>query len=153
MTRKKTATPVILTKVRIQGTTHRPPNRAPTLPQPHRPSYAATVQHPETPVTRTLLLASLSMLPILAGCTADRQREKPVLTARAVARIAAQCGAVRSKFHPGRTDLPSADFTLRAGDDGDAESSPAVRCIGTALDAYRHAYFGFRPDTAPPPSS
>ncbi len=152
MTRENTATPVILTKVRIQDTTHRP-NRASTLPRPRRPSYAATAPHPETPVTRTLLLASLSMLPILAGCAAHRQGEKPVLTARAVARIAAQCGAVRSKFHPGRTGLPSADFTLRAGDDGDAESSPAVRCIGTALDAYRHAYFGFRPDTAPPPSS
>ena len=144
--------PVILTKVRIQDTTHRPQPRidaSATTPSVLR----CNVQHPETPVTRTLLLASLSMLPILAGCAADRRGEKPVLTARAVARIAAQCGAVRSKFHPGRTDLPSADFTLRAGDDGDAESSPAVRCIGTALDAYRHAYFGFRPDTAPPPSS
>ena len=102
---------------------------------------------------RTLALAMLTTLPLLAGCAAGRHAEKPVLTARAVAQIATHCGAVRGKFRPSRTQLRSADFTLHADDQGDAQSSPTVRCIGTALDAYRHDYFGFAPEAEATPSS
>ncbi|MBP2514254.1 hypothetical protein [Sphingomonas sp. PvP018] len=102
---------------------------------------------------RTLALAMLTTLPLLAGCAAGPHAEKPVLTAHAVAQIATRCGAVRGKFRPSRTELPSADFTLHADDQGDAQSSPTVRCIGTALDAYRHDYFGFAPEAEATPSS
>jgi len=102
---------------------------------------------------RPLARAMLTILPLLTGCATGRHAEKPVLTAHAVTQIATRCGAVRGRFRPSRTTLPSADFTLRADDQGDAQSSPTVRCLGTALDAYRHDYFGFAPETKTTPSS
>lgn len=83
----------------------------------------------------------------LTGCAAGRAG-KPLLTAAASNRIAKQCGAVRSEYSRGKRDLPSATFILKADEVVPEDGlSPTVRCIGMELNSYRHAGFGFRPNS------
>lgn len=82
----------------------------------------------------------------LIGCVTDRT-QKPLLTDSASRAIAARCGAVSSEFHRLKRDLPFASFVISKSEMvPEDEVSPTVRCLGIALDAYRHSMLSFAPE-------
>ncbi|WP_374132518.1 hypothetical protein [Sphingomonas sp. 28-62-20] len=69
------------------------------------------------------------------------------MTASASRNIASSCGAVGSEFHRSKGDLPFATFIISKKEVvPDDQVSPTVRCLGVALDAYRHSMLSFAPE-------
>ena len=86
-----------------------------------------------------ILLAAPVML---TACQSDGR--KPLLTASASRKIAAQCGVTVKDFSRDRSHLPYAVFDVPADEkSSDDEPSPTVRCLDSGLERYRHRWLAF----------